>query len=59
MGPENANGCALNAENIFGFDILERYYKVGIEFLNFIVQIIDDKILVSFVKIETKDQSKE
>jgi histone-lysine N-methyltransferase SETMAR len=58
MGSENAHGCAQNAENVFGFDFLERYHKDGDEFLNHIVQVIGDKTWVSFVNVETKEQSK-
>jgi hypothetical protein len=38
---------------------LERYDKYGNEFLSHIVQVTGDEILVSFVIIETKEQSKQ
>jgi hypothetical protein len=60
MGSENAHGCAQNAENGFGFDFfLERYHKDGDEFLNHIVQVTEDETCVSFVNVETKEQSKQ
>jgi hypothetical protein len=43
MGSEDAHGYALNAENDFGFDFLERYHKDGNEFLNHIVQVTGDE----------------
>jgi hypothetical protein len=43
MGLENAHVCAQNAENGFGFDFLERYYKDGDEFLNHILRLSGDK----------------
>jgi hypothetical protein len=60
MGSENAHACALNAENGFGSDIfLERYHKVGDEFLSHIVRITGDETWVSFVNVETKEKSKQ
>jgi hypothetical protein len=43
MDSENAQGCAQNAESIFGSDILEPYHKDGYEFLNNIIWITDDE----------------
>jgi hypothetical protein len=59
MGSENSHGCAQNAENGFGFDFLERYHKDGDEFHSHIVRVTGDETLVSFVNVETKDQSKQ
>jgi hypothetical protein len=59
MGSENAHGCAQNAENGLGFDFLEQYHKYGDEFLNHIVRVTGDETWVSFVKVETKEQSKQ
>jgi hypothetical protein len=50
--------CAQNAENDFGYVCLERYHKDGNEFVDHIVQVTGDETLVSFVNIETKEQSK-
>jgi hypothetical protein len=48
-----------NAENGFGFDFfLEQYHKNGDEFPNHIVQVTDET-WVSFVNVETKEQSKQ
>jgi hypothetical protein len=46
-------------ENGFAFDFLERYLKDGDEFLNQIVRVTADETWVSFVNVETKDQSKQ
>jgi hypothetical protein len=54
IGSENAYWCAQNAENGFGFDILERYHKEGDEFLSHIARVTGDETWVSFVYIETK-----
>jgi hypothetical protein len=48
-----------NAENGFGFDFLERYHKDGDAFLNHIIRITGDETWVSFVNVETKEQSKQ
>jgi hypothetical protein len=56
MGSENAHGCAHNAENGFGFDFLEQYHKDGDEFVSHIRT--RDETWVSFVNVETKEQSK-
>jgi hypothetical protein len=53
----DAHWCAQNAENCFGFDFLDRYYKDGYEFLNHIVQVTGDETWVSFMNAETKAQS--
>jgi hypothetical protein len=58
MGSENANGFSQTAENGFGFDFLERYHKDGNEFLSHIVRVTDAETWVSFVSVETKEQSK-
>jgi macrodomain Ter protein organizer (MatP/YcbG family) len=57
MGPENAHGCARNAENGLGFVFLERYHEDGDEFLNHIVRVTGDATGVSCLNIETKEQS--
>jgi macrodomain Ter protein organizer (MatP/YcbG family) len=59
MGPEYAHGCVENAENGFGFDFLERNHKDGDEFLTHIVRVTGDETWVSFVNVETKEQSKQ
>jgi hypothetical protein len=59
MGSENGHRCALNAENGFDFDFLQRYHKDGDEFLNCIVGVTGDDTWVSFVNVETKEQSKQ
>jgi hypothetical protein len=38
---------------------LERYHKDGNEFLIHIIQVTGDETWVSFVNVETKDQSKQ
>jgi hypothetical protein len=57
LSSENAHGCPQNTESGFSFDFLERYHKYGDEFLNHIVRVTGDKTWVSFVNIETKEQS--
>jgi hypothetical protein len=60
VGSINAHGFAQNAEN--GFCIcrlfLEQFHKDGDEFLNHI-QVTGDETWVSFVNVETKEQSKQ
>jgi hypothetical protein len=51
MGSENAHVCA--------FDVLESYHKDGDEFLNHIVRVTGDDTWVSFVNVETKEQTKQ
>jgi hypothetical protein len=38
---------------------LERWHKDGDEFLNHVVQVTGDETWVSFVNVETKEQSKQ
>jgi hypothetical protein len=57
MGSENANSCAQNAENGFGFEFLGQYHKGGDEFLNH--NVTGDETWVSFLNVETKQQSKQ
>jgi hypothetical protein len=59
MDSENADGCAHDAENGFGFEFLERYRKDGDKFLNHILRVTDDEIWVSFVNVEIKEQAKQ
>jgi hypothetical protein len=59
MGFKNAHGCAQNTQNGLSFDFLERCNKDGHEFLSHIVLVIGDETWVSFVNVETKEQSKE
>jgi DNA-binding FadR family transcriptional regulator len=59
MGSENAHGCAQDAENGFGFNILERYLKYDDEFLSHIARVAGNETGVSFVNVETKEQSKQ
>jgi hypothetical protein len=56
-GSENAQGCIQNSENRFGFDFFKRYHKDDDEFLNHIATV--DETLVSFMNVETKEQSKQ
>jgi hypothetical protein len=58
MGSENAHGCAQNEENDFGFDFLKRYHKDGYEFRNHFVRVTDNETWISFVNVETIEQSK-
>jgi hypothetical protein len=41
------------------FTFVERYYKYGDEFLSHIARVTGDEIRVSFVNVETKEQSKQ
>jgi hypothetical protein len=50
MGSENAHGCL--------FDFLERRHKDGDKFLNQIVQVTGGETWISFVNVETTEQSK-
>jgi hypothetical protein len=61
MGSENAHGCSQNAENGFSFDFFwgGGYHKYGDEFLNHIVRVTDDETWLSFLNVETKEQSKQ
>jgi hypothetical protein len=59
MDSENVHGCAQNAENGFGFHFLEQYHKDGDEFINHIVRVTGDETWVSFVNVQTKEQSKQ
>jgi hypothetical protein len=59
MGAENAHGCPQNTENGFGFDFLEQYHNDGNGFLSHIVRVTGDETWVSFVNVETKEQTKE
>jgi hypothetical protein len=45
------------AQNGFGFDFFEQCHKDGDEFLNPIVRVTGDETWVSFVNVETKEQS--
>jgi hypothetical protein len=57
-GSENAQSCAQNAENGFGFDFdfLEHYHKDGEEFLNHTTT--GDETWALCVNVEIKDLSK-
>jgi hypothetical protein len=57
MGSENTHECAQNAQNGFGFDFLERYRKDSDENLKHVIT--GDETWVSFVNVETKEQSKQ
>jgi hypothetical protein len=48
MGSENAHAYAI-----------QRYHKVGDEFLNHMIRVAGDETWVSFVNVETKEQSKQ
>jgi hypothetical protein len=43
----------------FDFDFLQPYHKDGDEFLSHIVRVTSDETWVSFVNVETKEQSKQ
>jgi hypothetical protein len=58
MGSENAHGSTQNAENGFGFDFLRVIPQRCDEFLNHIIRVTGDETRVSFVNVETKEQSK-
>jgi hypothetical protein len=58
MGPENANGCTRDAENVLGFEFLDRYHKDGDEFLSHIIKVTGDETWVSFVNVEIKQSKK-
>jgi acyl-CoA thioesterase len=59
MGSENAYGCTQNAENGLGVDSFRAYHKDGDEFLTHIVRVTGDETSVSFVNVETKEQSRQ
>jgi hypothetical protein len=59
MGSENAHECVQIAENGSSFDFLEQYHKDGNEFLSHIVWVTGDETWVSFVNVQTKQQSKQ
>jgi hypothetical protein len=59
MGSENALECAQKPENGFGFYFLGQYHKDGDELLIHIVRVTGDETWVSFVNVETKEQSKQ
>jgi hypothetical protein len=54
---DSPSSCEIRAENDFGFDCLERYHKHSDENLSHIVRVTADKTWVSFVNVETKEQS--
>jgi hypothetical protein len=58
MGSENAHRCTQKADNVFGFDFLERYHKNGDEFLKHIVRVTGEETSVLFENVGTKEQSK-
>jgi hypothetical protein len=57
MGSENAHGYAQNTEICFSFDFSERYPEDGNGFFSQIAT--DDKTWVLFLRVETKEQSKQ
>jgi hypothetical protein len=58
IGFENAYGHAQNTENGVGFDFLKCYHKDGCD-LSHIVRVTGDETWVSFMNVETKEQSKQ
>jgi hypothetical protein len=59
-GSENAHGCEQNTEWLpSALTLLERYHKDGNKFLNNIIQVTGGETSVSFVNVETKEQSKQ
>jgi hypothetical protein len=59
VASENAHRGAQNADNDLDFDFLERCHKDGDEFLNHIVRVTGDETWVSFLNVETKEQSRQ
>jgi hypothetical protein len=59
MGSENAHECAQNAENGFGFESFRAIPQDDDDILNQIVRVTNDETRVSFVNVETKEQSKQ
>jgi hypothetical protein len=59
IGSENAHGCSQKAGNDLGFDVLEQHHKDGDEFHSHIIEVTGDEIWVSFVNVETKEQSRQ
>jgi hypothetical protein len=49
---------AYKTQNGFGFNIFRVIQKDGDRFLNHIIQVTGDETWVSFVSVETKEQSK-
>jgi hypothetical protein len=59
MGSENADGCAQNAENGFGFDFLRVIPQRWRCIYHSHRQVTGDESWISFVNVETKVQSKQ
>jgi hypothetical protein len=59
MGCENAHSCAHKAGNGFGFDIFTAIHNDGNEVLSHIIRVAGDETWVSFVNVETKQQSEQ
>jgi hypothetical protein len=59
MNSKNAHVCAQNTRNGIGFHFFRVIPQRSKEFLNHIVRVIGDESWVSFVNVETKEQSKQ
>jgi hypothetical protein len=55
MTSKDAQRCAQNAENDFGFDFLQQYHKDGDEFLGHIVCVVGEETWVLFIDVESKE----
>jgi hypothetical protein len=56
--PKMLTGAHKTQRMASALTLLERYHKHGSEFLNHIIRVKDDETWVSFVNVETKEQSK-
>jgi hypothetical protein len=59
MGSEYAHRCAQNAENCLGLFFSEQNHKDGDKFLRHNVRVTGDETWVSYVNVESKEQSKQ
>jgi hypothetical protein len=57
MGSENAHGCSQMQR--MALTLSEPYYKDGDKFIKHIVYVTADETWISFVNVETKEQSKQ
>jgi hypothetical protein len=59
MDSENANGAHKSQRMALALTFLGRYHKDGNAFLSHTIQVTGDVTWVSFVNVETKEQSKQ
>jgi hypothetical protein len=59
IGSKNAHGVYKTQRIASALIFLKQYHKDSNEFLNHIVQVTGDETWVSFVNVETKEQSKQ